>query len=337
MDLELTSDQAALRDELRRFLAGRFDPDTRRACADQPGAVDRAAWKELASMGVFSLTLAEADGGVGLGLAEAAIVFEELGRAAVPGPLVATFLAATLGGDLAEAAAAGDAVVGAVARAEPAVVEHLDALDALLVLSDGAPVVAGRPGGRRLERPLDPLTPVHLVDSLPAGATVGDHADAARLQRDGSLLVAAMQVGLGEAAVALATGYAKERQQFGKPIGSFQAVKHLLAEAHVWVDVARAAVHAAAVELDEAAAGGAPPGSTCGVDAARLVASEAAAGATATCVQVHGGMGFTWEVDAHLLLKRAAVLDVAFGSAHDACEARADALAVAARSVSRRR
>ena len=92
-----TDDQVALQGELRRFLADRVTPEARRAVIDMPGAVDRDLWRALGGMGVFALTLPEADGGVGLGLADATIVCEELGRACVPGPLLGTFLAAGLG------------------------------------------------------------------------------------------------------------------------------------------------------------------------------------------------------------------------------------------------
>jgi alkylation response protein AidB-like acyl-CoA dehydrogenase len=315
VDLELTDEQTSLRDELRRFLDDRLSSEGLRATAELPGSVDRKLWSQLGEMGVFSLTVPEADGGVGLGLAEAVLAFEELGRAAVPGPVVATYLAA----GLVDGAASGERVVGAVVDAAPAVVEHLDALDDLLILRPDGLDVVPRPEGRPRSRPFDPLTPVHIVDSLPQGSRLGDRDACERARLVGGLLVSALQVGLGEAAVVLATGYALERHQFNRAIGSFQAVKHLLAEAHVGVDVARAAVHAAAVGLDE---GGTGVGGTCGVDSARIVAAHAAARATATCVQVHGGMGYTWEVDAHLLLKRAAVLDVAFGSVDDSITAR---------------
>src|SRR4051812_29358638 len=94
MDFVLTTDQESLRGELRRMLVDQFDSERRRAVIDQPGAVDRELWATLAETGVFALRLTPEAGGVGLGLADATIVFEELGRAAVPGPLVASFLAA---------------------------------------------------------------------------------------------------------------------------------------------------------------------------------------------------------------------------------------------------
>ncbi len=324
MDFELSDDQVALQGELRRFLADRMTSEARRAVIDMPGAVDRDLWRALGGMGVFALTLPEADGGVGLGLADAAIVYEELGRSCVPGPLLGTFFAAGLGGDgadpdvvdLARRAGAGEAVVGLAPAGDPAFVEHLAGLDAFLVLGDGGVTLVDPPADSRpVDRPLDPLTPVDLVDVLPTGRLVGGPETAAVLRNAATLLSAALQVGLAEAAVALGTAYAKERMQFGKVIGTFQAVKHLLADAQVQVEVARAAVHAAGVEIDDEIAGVGDAARLHRVlDGARIVASRAADRATRTCIQVHGGMGFTWELDAHLFLKRALVLDVGIGS-----------------------
>ncbi|HKH05992.1 MAG TPA: acyl-CoA dehydrogenase family protein, partial [Acidimicrobiales bacterium] len=360
MDFEPTDDQLALQAQLRRFLDDRVTPEARRAIADLPGAVDRDLWHDLGGMGVFALTLPKSRGGVGLGFADATLLFEELGRAAVPGPLIGTFLAAGLGGnigaDISGRAATGDAVVGLV-PARPVFVDHVAALDALLVVADEGVTLTGRPAGsRRVDRPLDPLTPVDVVEALPAGHAVGGPDDAARLRTVGGLLAAALQVGLADAAVTLATDYAKDRTQFGRAIGSFQAIKHLLADAQVGLEVARAAVQAAGVEIDEAAEdtggdeGGAAGGTDDGgapaagdgddlagddaaghracraVDAARIVASRAADRATRACIQVHGGMGFTWALDAHLFLKRALVLDVGVGSPDESLEALAAAL-----------
>jgi alkylation response protein AidB-like acyl-CoA dehydrogenase len=320
MDFVPTDEQAALQAELRRFLADRMTPEARRAAGEQPGAVDRGLWRELAGLGVFTLTLPDSAGGVGLGLADATLVFEELGRAAVPGPLIGTFLSAGLaagGIDALAGAAAGDVVVGLVPEPPaggPAYVEHGAGLDALLVVGDGGVTLTGPPvGGTALDRPLDPLTPVTLVAALPAGEAVGGPAAAHHLRTAAALLAAALQVGLAAAAVDLGTAHALGREQFGRPIGSFQAVKHLLADAAVAVEVARAAVQAAGVELDDPGDGS--PASHRAVDAARIVASRAADRATRTCIQVHGGMGFTWDLDAHLYFKRALALDVGVGSA----------------------
>ncbi len=315
MDLELSDDQAALQSELRRFLAARVDHDLRTAAVGLPGAVDLALWSELADMGAFGICTSEADGGVGLGLADATIVFEELGRVATPGPTIATCLASTIG---VAGAADGTAVVGLVdAESGPVIVEHLDALDALLVVHGDRVVQVDPPSGSLLPRPLDPLTPVSRIDGVDRvgdGAVLADEARMIELVRQGRLLAAAFQVGLGQAAVDLGTEYAGQRQQFGKTIGSFQAVKHLLADAVVAIDIARAGVHAAAVAIDEAS--GADSGRAMTVDGARLVASRAAQRATEACIQVHGGIGFTWELEAHLFLKRSLALDTTFGTVH---------------------
>jgi alkylation response protein AidB-like acyl-CoA dehydrogenase len=299
MDLEPTDDQAALVAELRRLLSARVPT---------PAAADPEVWDELAAMGVLTLPVPEDRGGVGLGWAEAALAFQELGRSGVAGPFVATAAA--------HAAGVAEGVTGLVPDGPGGVlVEHLDRLDTLLAVgSDGAgvrrlPLDRVRHAARPVARPLDPLTPVHLVDALPdgePGELVGDGVVAGRLVRHAALLAAAVQVGLGWAAVDMATAYAEQRQQFGRAIGSFQAVKHLLAEAAVGLEVARAAVDAAAVTLDEALL---HADIERAVASARVVASDAARAATRACVQVHGGMGYTWDLPAHLLLKRVLVLD----------------------------
>ena len=323
MDLEPTDEQAALAAELARFLSDRVTPDARRAAAEGPGAVDRDLWRALGELGTFSLTVPEARGGVGLGMAEATLVFEELGRAVVPGPLIGTFLAAGLDAPVAAAAGTGAAAVGLVPAGRPAFVEHRAGLDALLIVSADRVTLAGPPDAaacRPVSRPLDPLTPVDVVDELPEGEPVGGADLADRLRRDAALLAAALQVGLAGGALAMATDYALGRVQFGRPIGSFQALKHLLADACVAVEVARAAVAAAGVGIDE------DGDARQAVAAARIVASRAADRATRACIQVHGGIGFTWELDAHLFLKRSLVLDVGVGSADDAVEALAASL-----------
>jgi alkylation response protein AidB-like acyl-CoA dehydrogenase len=312
VDFELSADQVALRDELRRALATACSSDVRRAAIDRPGAVDRSLWQTLAGLGVFGLCLPEDAGGVGLGRADATIVVEELGRALVPGPVIATFLAA----GVVDGAAAGSVVVGAVDRAVPLVVEHLDALDVLVVTEgDGLATVDPKElGASALPQPFDPLTPVHLAsEGAPGGTALA--ADTGVWSRDGSLLVAAFQVGLAAAALDLAVDYAKQRKQFGRPIGSFQALKHMMADVFCETETARAAVQSAGVQIDEDALADEVGRAVAG---ARLLASHAARQSANTCIQVHGGMGFTWELDAHLYLKRTIVLDSQFGGVEQA-------------------
>jgi alkylation response protein AidB-like acyl-CoA dehydrogenase len=312
VDFELSDDQVALVEGMRSLLEGRFGIEAVRALEASNG-VDRAAWKELADTGVFSLVEPEAEGGVGLAYADAVLVFEELGRALVPGPLVHTFLAA----GLIDGAASGDTIVGVIERPTwgPAMVEHLPALDVLLVLdADGvARVDPSTLPATALHRPLDPLTPAWRVDGLPAGTNIAgaDVADALRLR--GAVLTSAVQLGLGEGALELATAYAKERQQFGKVIGQFQAVKHLCADMVARVEVCRAAVYMAGVCLDDPEVG--DPARAASV--ARLLANATSSDNGRDCVQIHGGMGYTWEVDAHLFVKRAWVLATTYGSSDE--------------------
>ncbi len=131
-----------------------------------------------------------------------------------------------------------------------------------------------------------------------------------------------MALGVAEASTDLAVAYAKERQQFGRPIGAFQALKHLMADMFVRAELARGAVYAAGVTLDDPVVGSVERA----VAGAKITAGEAAIGNGKTCVQVHGGMGYTWEVDAHLLLKRAYVLEAAFGGRDEWADALADLL-----------
>ncbi|WP_454337844.1 acyl-CoA dehydrogenase family protein [Streptomyces glaucescens] len=259
----LTDDQRALRDGVR-LLARRFGPDALRTAVARPG-LDRALWRELGAAGFFALRLPEADGGVGLGLPETVLAFEEAGRALLPGPLAATHLAAG-----AVPGAADGSVV--VAAADGELVEWLAEAD----------VVRGDTTGAVPLRSVDPLTPLHRVPEPAAADPLA------------VLLTAAEQLGTAARACELAVRHARTREQFGRPIGAFQAVQHLCAELLVRLETARAAVYAAAVTADPA-----------DIAAARLLADEAAVRGARDCLQVHGGMGFTWEAEVHLHLKRA--------------------------------
>ncbi|MFJ3773738.1 acyl-CoA dehydrogenase family protein [Streptomyces sp. NPDC090075] len=268
MRFQLTEDQRALRDGMRELLGRRFDGEALRAAAGAPGRLDRDLWRELGAAGFFALRLPEADGGVGLGLPEAVLVFEEAGRALLTGPLAATHLAAAE----VPGAADGEAVV---ARVDGGLVEWLAEADAVTGDASGAVAV----------RSVDPLTPLHRIPG-PASAAPPDPVAV--------LLTAAEQLGTATRACELAVQHARTREQFGQPIGAFQAVKHLCAEMLVRAETARAAVYAAAVTADPV-----------DIAAARLLADEAAVRGTRDCLQVHGGMGFTWEAEVHLHLKRA--------------------------------
>lgn len=312
MDFQPTQDQRDLRAGVRDLLAGRYDREALRASVDGAAAtgrsVDRDLWRELGEAGFFALRLPEDEGGVGLGLPEAVLVFEEAGRVLLPGPLVATHLAA----GLVAGAAEGGAVVTAFDMEGP-LVAHLGEADAVLG-ADGEPVEpADGYGAGEPVRSADPLTPLARVSVPGRPVAAGTYRD------EGALLTAALQLGSALRTVELAVRYAKEREQFGQPIGAFQAVKHLCAQMLVRAEVARTAVYAAAVTADPAEVAG-----------AKLLADEAAVRNARDCLQVHGGMGFTWEADVHLHLKRAWVRAEQWRTAAQAEEALAAELLAAA-------
>ena len=368
----MSQDQVALQEAVRAFGESRCSSETLHELAEAGGPT-RQLWQELAEMGVFGLCVPEEQGGAGLGWVEAMVVFEELGRSLMPGPLAATFLAAQ---HLPEAASGEVVVTMLDAEARPVMVEHPDFADTLAVIDgetvrtvdwsvesagNGQENLAGKNGNgpNRGEAPdssedenadpLDPLTPVLRLDEAVfgelleratqigdiAGATgaadaessneaattkssgEGDATSPAALWRlRGAALVAAQQLGIAAGATASAVTYAQERKQFDKPIGQFQAVKHLCSDMLTSVEVARAAVYFAGALLDDPAFGDTERA----VSVARLMASEAANLCGRNCVQIHGGMGYTWEMDAHLYLKRAWVLDMTLTSPEEHAE-----------------
>lgn len=322
MDFELSDDEQLLAEGIRRLCSGRFPLEQLRA-GEGRQKLDADAWAALADFGVFSLRLPEDGGGLGLGLGHAAVVFEELGRSLVPGPLVSTHVAA----GLVDGAATGDVVVGLVreragGRVVPMLIGDLASLGALLVVDDEGirrldpSALEGRP----VERPADPLTPLWVVDRLPPGERVARADAASALLLEFLVLEGALLVGMAGATTELAVEYAKAREQFGRPIGSFQAVKHLCADMLVRAETARAAVHAAAVTVDQPEVGDAARAAA----GAALLAAEAALSNAKACIQVHGGMGFTWEVPVHLYLMRARLVAQSIGPLSDLAAAVAD-------------
>ncbi|MEU1220100.1 acyl-CoA dehydrogenase family protein [Streptomyces microflavus] len=290
MDFQLSDDQRALRSGMRDLLGAVFDRDRLRAAVERGGGVDRGLWRELGAAGFFALRLPEGAGGVGLGLPEAVLLFEEAGRALLPGPLVATHLAA----GLVKGAAEGEAVVTA-SEGGGLPVADLGGADAVLVAGGvltgeelAAFVAEARP-----VRSIDPLTPLHRAEGRSAGAGASEAYPGA-LRGEGALLTAAEQLGSAARTTEMAVQHARTREQFGSLIGSFQAVKHLCADMLARTEPARGAVYAAAVTGDPVE-----------IAAAKLLADDAAVRNARDCLQIHGGMGFTWEADVHLHLKRA--------------------------------
>jgi alkylation response protein AidB-like acyl-CoA dehydrogenase len=288
VDLDLSDDQIALRDGIASMLEARIPIERVRA------GFDRAMFDELASAGVFSLR------NDGFSWADCVVVFEQLGRYCVPGPLVDSLLL-------------GDGrIAGITSDFPPIWIEHLDALDVLLVDHRPGGMEAVDPRAVEAEAspwPLDPCTPVARAEVIPAGSPIELPFDGEDLR--GTALTAAFQLGLADRLTEMAVAYAKERVQFDRPIGGFQAIKHMLADMLTRTEVARASVYSAGAVLDEASDRNTRWRL---VHGAKVVAGDAAVANGKAATQVFGGMGFTWEVDVHLYLKRAWVLETHFSS-----------------------
>jgi alkylation response protein AidB-like acyl-CoA dehydrogenase len=359
MDFAFSPDQQLLRGAARAFLDEHVTPAVVRALWDDPGGERDDLWKEMARLGWLGLTLPEAHGGSALGMVETAIVLEEMGRVACPGPYLDTVIAAralhAAGTPAQQArwlpAIAGGAARGTVAlldaeldwrpeailtRAEPAPgglrltgvkqwTPWAHVADVLLVPArepEGLSLFLVEPGATGLSvSPVPAMDPGMRwstvgLDGVPVGADarVGAPGTAAALLHDllrwGAVGAAAAMLGAARRCLDLSVEYAKVREQFGQPIGSFQAIRHRCAEMLLEVENAHAATYYAAWALDADAGDRALAASVAKAyvgDAARKVCGDA--------IQVHGGIGFTWEYDLHLYFKRAKALEATWGDA----------------------
>jgi len=328
-----TEQQLEFRDAVRQVLDKECTPADLRAAYDDP-TPRTARWSTLAELGVVGLTVPEQHGGLGLCILDLVPLLEEAGRAGLPEPLLETtalaapLLAASGSGRTAawlERIAAGDATV-AVAPVEPArgaVVAAAVGADLLIVHGVSAgrrPELHAVPADQATVTPVESLDPTRRLGTVrwdPSPATLiasGEeaHLAMADLADRAAVATAAELVGLADRMITLAAAYARERQQFGRAIGSFQAVKHLLAGAQVQLEFARPVVYAAAWSLD-----GEEPDRSRSASLAKAYASDAATEAARVALQVHGAIGYTWECDLHLFLKRAWALSEAWGSAAD--------------------
>jgi alkylation response protein AidB-like acyl-CoA dehydrogenase len=296
VDFDLSADQRALREGARDLLEKGASSERVRAALGTP--YDERLWREMAAQGWLAVDVPEADGGLGLGFVESVVLAEQVGRYVAPAPFLSTALAQhalRAGGDSrADALAAGDSV-GAVGFGDGPVVDAPAADVVVLVRGDAVTIVAG--ADVRAEPAMDETRSLGWVDA--AGDALGDAALARDILDRGATLYAAELLGASERMLEVSVAYAKTREQFGRPIGSFQAIKHRCADMLVDVEGMRSAASDASLAASTAKAWAS--------DAARRVMSSA--------LQVHGGIGFTWEHDLHLYLKRAQLDGVTFGDA----------------------
>ncbi|MAC35457.1 MAG: acyl-CoA dehydrogenase [Haliea sp.] len=323
MDFTFSEDQLLFQETVRSFLVNEITPERLRAGWETDTGRDAALWQQLAEMGLTGLTVPEEHGGLGMSALDFVLLAQECGYVALPEPLVNSVLVAVpalvdLGGELAAEwlpkVAAGEARVVAGLE-QNLVVEDAHVAD-LLLLERSGQWFALTPDQFSAERneSIDPgrrlfsVTVTGNAEPVLSGEA-GDRLRLASLNR-GALGCAAQALGLAQRMIDLSVQYTSERQQFGKPIGSFQAVKHHMANVAVRLEYARAPVARAAYAMDEDAAG-----ASLAVAQAKLAACEAANLAAKNSIQVHGAMGYTWEVDLHIFMKKAWALANTWGDA----------------------
>ena len=349
MNLDFSPDQLRLKDEVRKVLADLSSPARIREVLESGLPLDRHLWATLGELGLLAAAIPEIYGGTGAGYLELCVIAEELGRALAPVPFASSIC---LGAELILAAgtesqkalylpalACGKsiaclAVAEGPGRLGPAAVATVAEQSVLSgskwPVLDGAcadiAIVAARTGTGialfivRLDAPGVVRAPLESLDPTRGQARIDLHGVRAELlSADGwpvlqaaldraAVLAAFEQIGGAERALEMARDYALERHAFGRPIGSFQAIKHKLVDMYVSLVLARSncyygawAMANGAVELPEAAA------------AARVSATQAFRQCAAENIQIHGGMGFTWEMDCHLYYRRAHLLGVSLG------------------------
>ncbi|MFD7502923.1 acyl-CoA dehydrogenase family protein [Streptomyces sp. NPDC059850] len=307
---------------LDRMLGAADTPGAVRAWARGEHGPGRALWGRLAGAGVTALAVPEAYEGVGPLPVELAVAYVELGRHAVPGPWAETASAAVLltacpeaGGWLPRIASGRSMVTVAMAEGGPYALDA-DAADAILAVRGEE--LWHAPGHGPVRASLDPAR--RLAPPLPGGKRLARGpavAEAAARAADwAAFATAAQSLGAGFALLDRTVVYVKQRTQFGRAIGSFQAVRHQLADVLIGLEFARPLLHGAAVAL---AAGG--PGAGAEVAAAKVAAGEAAYAAARTALQLHGAIGYTDEYDLSLWIRKARALRGAWGSP-SVCRAR---------------
>jgi alkylation response protein AidB-like acyl-CoA dehydrogenase len=303
VDFDLSEDQVALRDAARDLL-DKLAPTERVRQAD---GFDRDLWAAMVDQGWLDTE------SLGLGTVETAVLLEQTGRHVAPVPFLQTTLA--IGAlrragehDLAEQLTNGERIGTIAWRDDPVV--YGDLADVVVhATPDGLTVDAA---DRRPERQpaMDLTRTLAWVDATVSQRTIGGPDDARTLLDHAAIAHSAEMLGAAEKVLEMATDYAKDRVQFGKPIGSFQAVKHRCADMLVDVEGMRSAVYWAAWCL-----GAHHEDSSIAASTAKVWCADAAKRVMASGLQVHGGVGFTWEHDLHLFLKRSQLDQVSFGDA----------------------
>jgi alkylation response protein AidB-like acyl-CoA dehydrogenase len=359
MDFDLSKPQKLLKDSAREFLGRLCKPDRVRELMATETADDRQLWQTMADQGWTSLTIPEAYGGLGLGVLEAAVVAEEMGRACLPGPFISNLFATSLIDSAASAsqkskyleAIANGTMTATVAQLEETASWDLEALKLRAERDNGNLTIAGRKlfvpdaatadlviciaadDERPVILPIDKATEGMSINPMPSmdatrklyevefdkvnisaaevfGADGDSKSAIGQATQVATVALCAEMVGGMQWILDTTVEYAKTRQQFGKPIGSFQAVQHQCADMLLMTESARSATYHAAWAVTEGTSN-----ASLAVSIAKAYCSDAFREVGNRGVQVHGGIGFTWEHDLHLYYKRSKASEVMFGDA----------------------
>ncbi|MRI34005.1 acyl-CoA dehydrogenase [Endozoicomonas sp. OPT23] len=326
MDFTFTEDQLTFHDSVKSFLTNEVTPEKIRELWNSDSGRSSELWQQLAEMGLTAMTVPEEFGGLGMNELDFLLLAEECGYAALPEPLVENVLVAVpllsslgdqqkhLKEEWLSKVAVGSARLAVAHPSNPLVADaHIADL---LLLANGDEVHAVKADQVELvaNESVDPSRKLFSVSWTPSTETlVADAAEGKKLWADtlnrGALAVAAQQQGLARRIVDLSVDYTFERKQFGKPIGSFQAVKHHMSNVAVKIEFAKAPLYRAAYDIANN-----QPTAARSASHAKLATTEAALLGAKNGIQVHGAMGYTWEVDLHIFMKRAWALDASYGN-----------------------
>ena len=323
MHFAFTEDQLAFRDALRDLLEKQCPPSAVRAQWEGGDGYDPALWRQLGEMGVFGVLASEQNGGLGLSELELVLILEEIGRSAMPGPIVEQCAVAipimsratNAGTKWLLRAIAGEVVVTTGASWLPGIPWGNEA-DLLLIEKEGRvyAVTQEQVSGRKALSSVD-----HSRRSAKIAWSNGielDEVDLGKANNRGVLGTAAQLVGLAEHLIAITSQYTKQRKQFGVPIGSYQAIKHQLADAHLAIEYTKPVVYRAAYALTHN-----EPDASRDTSFAKVYANRAAELAARVALQCHGAIGYSFEYDLHLWMKRVWVLSNSWGDTawHRSC------------------
>ena len=364
MYFDLTDEQQAIKSTANGFLASRFKSERVRSIAASEDGFDEAGWKEMAELGWAGLALPEEWGGQGLGVVDLAVLFEEMGYALAPSPLLSNTVAGLAltfagsdeqrerwlrplaAGELRGAPAlldAGSSAVplrfelkaeesgdGLVLNGEKTLVMDAASADFFLVATaDGRRHIVERGADGVTVKPEESIDLTRRLSSVqldgvkvaPENTLPGAVEDYLPVFHRACVALAAESTGLAQRALEMSVAYAKDRQQFGRPIGAYQAVSHRCAQMLLETENSRSAVYGAAWAADAE-----PESLPLAASMAKAYASDCGWRVTASALQVHGGIGFTWEHDLHFFLKRGRANAASFGDAKWHRERVADAV-----------